>query len=283
MTEIMPFESSPEYRSTMERLEALKKVASNGSDYWLARDVCPVLGYTWEGFESVIGRAMNACSSIGATQSHHFRQTSKLMRGGKGAQTAGVDYFLSRPACYLIAMNGEPSKPEIAAAQAYFTVQTRRMELEDQLKHDEKRLELREKTSRSVRRVSKQAQLAGVRNHMQGVFHDQRYRGLYGKSRREVNAAKELSEKDNLLDRAGALELSAHDFQMNLAADVIEREGIRGEQKAIDKNLMVAKRVRQTMIDERATLPEDIPLEPPIKIIRARVKAQKKKQLKGPR
>ncbi len=272
----------PIHRRTMEKLEKLRKTTDSGREYWLAREIMPVLGYdTWRRFEDVIRKAEMACEANKLDPTKHFVGTGKMVGIGSDAKREIGDYFLSRPASYLIAMNGEPTKPEIAAAQAYFAVQTRRMELVDQAIQDEKRLELREKTSKSVRRVSKQAQLAGVRSKMQGVFHDQRYRGLYGKSRRDVNAAKGLSEKDNLLDRAGALELSAHDFQMNLAADVIEREGIRGEQKAIDKNLAVAKSVRQTMITEGATLPENLPLEPPIKVIAARLKAQKQKRLKG--
>jgi DNA-damage-inducible protein D len=277
VSELPELQQSPRYRATMERLATMKHVSANGVDYWLAREISPVLGYAdWDGFEPVLKKAMAACAGIGVPASHHFRQTSVMMKVGKGAEREGVDYFLSKSACSLVAMNGEASKPEIAAAQAYFTVQTHRMEAVDQLAGDRKRLEMREKAKASVKRVSKQAQLAGVRDSMQGVFHDQRYRGLYGKPRREVNLAKGIGEKDNLLDRAGALELSAHDFQMNLAADVIERERIRGEQTAIDKNFAIAKRVRQTMVDERATLPENLSLEPPIKEVAKRVAAAQK-------
>ncbi|MGH6889698.1 MAG: DNA damage-inducible protein D [Rhizomicrobium sp.] len=273
----------PMQKRTMEELEKRRKATSSGRDYWLAREIMPVLGYeTWRRFEEAIERAKEACRQNELDPAKHFVGTGKMVSLGSDATRDIADFFLSRPACYLIAMNGDPGKPEIAAAQAYFAVQTRRMELEDQHREDEKRLELRDKAKVSVRRVSKQAQLAGVSNNMQGVFHDQRYRGLYGKSRREVNASKGLSEGENLLDRAGALELSAHDFQMNLAADVIEREGVRGQQKAIDKNLAVARRVRQTMIDEGATLPEKLALEAPIKEVAARVKASQKR-LRGPR
>jgi DNA-damage-inducible protein D len=92
---------------------------------------------------------------------------------------------------------------------------------------DERRLELRDRVSQSHKRVSKVAQGAGVRSASQGIFHDHRYRGLYGSPLKEVKAKKGIGEKENLMDRAGPLELSANDFQMNLAAEVIEREGVK--------------------------------------------------------
>lgn len=274
----------PDQKRTMDELEGLRKTTGSGVDYWLAREIMAVLGYeTWRSFEGVIRRAMEACEGNKIDVSKHFVGTGKMVALGSDASRDVDDYFLSRPACYLIAMNGEPSKPEIAAAQVYFTVQTRRMEIEGQKTQDEKRLELRERATESAKRVSRQAKLAGVRSQMQGVFHDQRYRGLYNKSTREVKALKGLSEKDNLLDRAGALELSAHDFQMNLAADVLIREGIRGEQKAIDTNLKVARRVRQTMIESKSTTPEDLALEVPIDVVKKRVSGIKPRQIKKTR
>jgi DNA-damage-inducible protein D len=111
---------------------------------------------------------------------------------------------------------------------------------------------------------------------MQGVFHDQRFRGLYGMSLKDVKSLKGLSHKDALLDRAGRLELAMHDFQMNLAADVIDKSKIKGEQAAIKTNLEVAQRVRKTVEKSGGTLPEHLPLEPPIKEIKKRVAKQKK-------
>lgn len=267
----------PEYRHTMERLEAVKRVTKSGVEYWMARDISPLLGYpTWREFEKVVDRARDAFRGNGVDPSHHIVLTHKMMEIGKGAQRQGDDHFLSRAACSLIAMNGDPSKPEIAAAQAYFVIQTRRMEIEDGLSEDEKRLELREKVSRSHRRVSKIAQEAGVRSKMQGVFHDARYMGLYNMSLRSVKVRKGLGDSEQLYDRAGPLELSANDFQMNLAADVMTREGIKGEQRAIETNRSVGRRVRRAMMDSSASMPEDLPLEAPIKEIAKRVKAQKR-------
>ena len=191
-----------------------------------------------------------------------------MMAFGKGAQRGVEDFFVSRAACYLIAMNGQSSKPEIAAAQAYFLVQTRRQELEDE---DEKRLRLREKVSQAHRRVSGVAQEAGVRSFMQGVFHDARVQGLYGMSLKDLKTTKGLGEKEQLFDRAGALELSANEFQMNLAAAVISDERIRGEQRAINKNCEVAKHVRQSMANSGKMTPEKLPLERPIRELKKKL------------
>jgi len=152
----------------MQRLEALKHVTATGKEYWLAREIYSALGYTWEGFDGVITRAMDACSGVGITPENHFRHTSTMVVLGSSAKRNVVNYFLSRAACYLIAINGDPSKPEVAAAQAYFAVQTRRMEIRDQqelvLTEDQRRLELRSRVKTSFRRVSAAAKEAGVRN-----------------------------------------------------------------------------------------------------------------------
>lgn len=267
---------TPEYKATMERLEAAKHVSATGVDYWLAREICPILGYTWEGFGNVIDRARKACDGVGIAEPNHFRQTSKMVTLGSDAQRRVDDWFLSRPACYLIAMNGDPAKAEVAAAQAYFAIQTRRMELQDQENEDTRRLEMRERVSTSFRKVSGVAKSAGVRNKNQALFHDARYQGLYGMSYQAVKGRKGLKPEEQLFDRAGALELSANDFQMNLAANVIEREAVKGEQRAIDTNRSVGRRVRSVIEQSRGTMPEDLPLAPPIKEVSKRVAAQKK-------
>lgn len=230
----------PAYRQTIENLERLKRLGPQGEEFWYAREIHSVLGYpVWDKFEPVIDRASESLKANGIDVPLHIAQTSKMMGVGQGAQRRGIDYFLSRAAAYLIAMNGDPSKPEIAAAQAYFTIQTRRQELEDE---DQKRLELRDKVAQSHKLVSGIAQDAGVRGVMQGVFHDARYQGLYGMSLRTLKTKRGIPEKEQLYDRAGPLELSANDFQMNLAAEVITRDKVRGEQRAISTN----KEVRET-------------------------------------
>jgi DNA-damage-inducible protein D len=265
----------PAYQETMRELEAAKHQTTSGKDYWLAREINLILGYPqWREFDEVIERSKNACAGAKMSLANHFVLTHKMVEVGSGAKRQVDDYFLSRAACYFVAMNGDPNKPEIAAAQAYFAIQTRRMELADQRAADQKRLEMRDKVTESFKKVAGAAQDAGVVR--QGIFHDARYRGLYGMSLRDVKHKKGVGQKENLLDRAGALELSANDFQMLLAAEVISTKGIRGEGAAVAVNERVGKEVRATMQKEGATLPENLPIEPPITEVRKRLAKEAK-------
>ena len=113
----------PAYRDTKEKLDELRQTDRNGAEFWRARDIHPGLGYpVWDKFEPVIEKARQSLSANGVEASLHIAQTSKSMAVHNGGIRRGVDYFLSRAACYLIAMNGDPTKPEIAAAQAYFAI-----------------------------------------------------------------------------------------------------------------------------------------------------------------
>ncbi|HZL00787.1 MAG TPA: DNA damage-inducible protein D [Caulobacteraceae bacterium] len=266
---------------SMRALHSACHLSAKGVEYWNARQLQGILGYdTWENFEHAIQRAQDACVSVGEAVGHHFLETTEMVEIGSGAMRERRDLILSRYACYLVAMNGDPRKSEIATAQTYFAIQTRRMELEDARDDADaeakERLRLRTKVSQSHKRVSGAAKAAGVRSHMQGVFHDARSRGLYGMSLADVKKTKGLEDKDNLFDRADPLELSANDFQMNLAADVIETEQVRGEKQAIETNLSVAKRVRRTIVESGARTPEQLPLaSEPIASVRKRLSPPK--------
>lgn len=269
-------EELPAYRSAFDQLEALRHQGSNGQEYWNAREIHPVLGYpVWDKFEPVIARAAISFTANNVDPSHHIAKTSKMMELGMGGKREGIDYFLSRAACRLIAMNGDPSKPEIAAAQAYFIVQTHRMEQQDAISEDKKRLEEREKVTHSFKAASSVAKNAGVSGPKQGLFHNARYEGLYEMTSTQYRERKGVGV-DNPFDRMGILELSANDFQMNLAAEKIEKDGVRGEANAINTNKKIAQSVRKTMLDS-GVVPESLPIEEPIKNVQKRVKSAQKK------
>lgn len=250
----------PAYGHTMYRLEEVKKLNSQGDDFWIGREIFPILGYAeWDSFLPVIQRAEESITAAGGEPSHHIRHTTKMMGVGKGGRRRVGECFLSRGACYLIAMNGQPSKPEIAAAQHYFAIQARNAELAQQESADHKRLTFRDRVTAAFKRVSTVAEDHGVTRF--GWFHNARFQGLYNRSKREVDQTKGLAEGEHLFDRAGALELSAHEFQMQLAATKIVNEGINGENDCVEANLEVAKQVRQTIIDQAGVKLEDVALE----------------------
>ena len=145
--------------------EELKQVNDHGAEYWSARALQPMLGYSqWRRFEQAIERAIISCSESGNPSGNHFAGAGKMVELGSGSVREVEDYQLSRFACYLIAQNGDPRKPEIARAQQYFAVQTRRQELSDQLAADVERLELRKQTSEEFKALSGAAQDAGVQS-----------------------------------------------------------------------------------------------------------------------
>ena len=162
-------EQHPDYQRTIMALEDKRQVSDFGKEFWMARDIHAILGYpVWDKFLPVVERARDSLRSLGKEPSHHIAHTSKMVGIGSGAQRRVDDFFLNRGACRLIAMNGDPTKPEIAGAQAYFVVQTHRMEQQDALADDEKRLEVREKAKASFKTVSGVAQNAGIAGPRQG-------------------------------------------------------------------------------------------------------------------
>jgi len=255
----------------IKALESVKKLAPNGEDYWMARDIQPILGYDkWQSFSGVIEKAKQACASAGFHVDYHFIDTSKVITAGKGAKLQRADCYLTRYACYLIAMNGETSKPEVSTAQSYFAAQTRRQELADQAK----RITLRERVRRGNNVLAGTARNAGVQRF--GLFTDAGYRGLYGMGLREIKERKRIPQSHDLLDRAGHAELAANEFRITQTQQKLERERIQGEHAAIATHRSVSEQVRDAIQRIGGVMPEDLPVEEPInKVITAHKKAQK--------
>lgn len=254
--------------------EELRRTNQHGAEYWSARDLQPLLGYgQWRRFEDAVKRAMTSCEASGNSAEHHFAGAGKPITGGKGAVQVVDDYQLSRFACYLIAQNGDPRKPEIAQAQKYFAVQSRRQELSDQAAADMERLELRKQTADEFKALSGAAQDAGVQSKMFGVFHDAGYKGLYdGLGRDSIKQRKAIPEKDNLLDRMSATELAANQFRMTQARDKLARDRVRSQAQAIQTHEQVGKEVRDAIKRIGGTLPENIPPAEHIKDVKKRAK-----------
>ena len=252
--------------------ESLKQTNEHNAEYWRARDLQPLLGYAqWRRFEQAIERAMASCEASGNQAAHHFASAGKPIVGGKGAVQVVDDYHPSRFACYLIAQNGDPRKPEIAQAQQYFAIQTRRQELSDQAMADAERLGLRKQTAEEFKALSGAAQDAGVQSKMFGVFHDAGYKGLYGGLGRDaIKQRKTIAINDNLLDRMNATELAANQFRMTQTRDKLA-SGVNSQSQAIRTHEQVGKEVRDAIKRIGGTLPENIPPAEHIKEVEKRI------------
>ncbi len=255
--------------------EELKQINRYGAEYWSARNLQPLLGYNhWRSFENAIQKAITSCQQSGNAPDHHFARARKPIIGGKGAVQDVPDYHLSRFACYLIAQNGDPRKPEIANAQKYFAIQTRRQEISGGLAADIERLELRKQASEEFRALSGAARDAGVQNKMFGVFHDAGYKGLYGgKGADDIKRFKGIEQRDNLMDRMNTTELAANQFRMTQAREKLQKEKVKGQEIAIRVHKKVGEEVRDAIKRIGGTLPEYIPPAEHIKQVERRIES----------
>ncbi|TSC92376.1 MAG: DNA-damage-inducible protein D, partial [Candidatus Berkelbacteria bacterium Licking1014_85] len=143
-----------------KNFEFTKKINDDGVEYWNARELMPLLGYgRWENFQKVISKAINACVNSQQDKKDHFLDVAKMVYLGSGSQRAVKDYNLSRYACYLIAQNGDSSKIQIATAQTYFAVQTRKQEITEQITDDQKRLFIRKEVKDQNKKLFNTAKL----------------------------------------------------------------------------------------------------------------------------
>jgi len=204
--------------------ESFKKVDANGVEYWHARELMPLLGYQkWENAEEVIGRAARACVNSGQVVDNHFHLFRKMVEIGSNTVREIKDWKLDRFACYLVAQNGDPKKQEIALAQTYFAIQTRRQEEFKQLSTSDKRLFIRGEVTVENKKLFSTAKRVGVTKF--GSFNDAGYRGLYGMPLNEIEIKKGI-KKGELLDRAGTTELAANLFRITQTDEKIKKDNI---------------------------------------------------------
>lgn len=262
--------------------DSIKQINPYGVEYWSARDLMPLLGYDkWQRFEDAIRRAKVSCEQTGNVVGDHFTGAGKPITGGKGAVQNVKDYYLSRLAGYLIAMNGDPRKPEIAAAQAYFIISTRENELAHLLAEQEKRLHLREQVSENNKLLAQAASEAGVLSRNFGVFQNAGYKGLYGGlDVTGIKEYKQIEQREEVLDRMGRAELAANYFRITQTEELLKKEAINEQNEAIETHHEVGKKVRKAIADIGGTMPEDLPTEPSLKpLLDAKRRKQKKELL----
>ncbi len=262
--------------SVLNQLVIAKHKPNEITEYWFARDIQKILGYSkWSNFQNVIQKAIESCEGTGIDPQYHFAETGKMVNIGRDIQREIEDYYLSRYACYLIAMNGEPSKIEIATAQSYFAIQSTRMEEEDRKASTKDRIEMRSKVKEANKNLFGTAKSAGVKQF--AVFNNAGYRGLYGMNLNDVKSKKGIG-KDELLDRAGHTELAANYFRITQADQKIILDNIDQENAAISAHEEVGKTVRDTIMNIGGEMPENLKPEENIKKLEKSITAKKLKQ-----
>ena len=245
--------------------ENIKHVNEYGQEFWYARELQPLLEYSqWRRFAEAIERAKTACVNSGHDATDHFAEVGKMVEIGSGTKRNVEDYELSRYACYLIVMNGDPRKEIIALGQTYFAVKTRQQELiEDyeKLTEEQKRLAIRNEMKRHNIALADAAHKAGVQQPIDyAVFQNYGYMGLYnGLKAQDIKERKGLKKNQNILDFMGSTELAANLFRATQTEEKLRRENIQGKNEANQTHYEVGKKVRQTIADLGGTMPEDLP------------------------
>lgn len=260
--------------------DSIRHVNEYGQEYWDARELIPVLGYNeYRFFKKVIMKAVEACKASGNTASVHFVQVHDSSPMPNGGSREIEDYHLSRYACYLIAMNGDPRKEAIALAQTYFAVKTRQQELiehYDELSEDAKRIAIRGEMKRHNISLADAAHQAGVvTSRDYGIFQNYGYKGLYGGlTAQQIHERKGLKKSQKILDYMGSTELAANLFRATQTDEKLRRDHVHDKETANKTHYTVGKKVRETIKELGGTMPEDLPT--PGKSIRQLEREQQK-------
>lgn len=255
--------------------DELRREASSGTECWLGSEMQTYLGYEeWDEFKKIIKMAERACKESGGEPSGHFVLIDEKIKDHEGTTLQTENYYFSRYACHLIAMNGDSSKPEIAVAQTYFAMQSRKMELIDGLARDYQRVNIRNLVKISNNALVNRAEKCGVKNF--AYFHDAGYKGLYGMPSRKVKQFKGIPDKQSLLDCVGIEELSTNLFKITQCNGKLQRNRQPGEEGAKKTYFEVSRKVRNTIESIGGRMPEDLEAAEPIKEIEKKLRKQRK-------
>jgi len=263
--------------------ESHARQTENGVEFWLARDLQGLLGYTdWRNFLQVVDRAKVACEMSSHPVSDHFVDANKMVTLGSGSRREVADMMLTRYACYLIAQNGDPRKEEIAFAQTYFAVQTRK-------------LEIIEKRIRETERVSARRKLAGTEKELSGVIYEQtgsdknfgliRSKGdkaLFGYTTEQMKRQWKVPKSRALADFAPTIVLKAKDFAAEITIFNAKVNRMQTEQEISGEHITNNASVRNTLI-ERSIRPERLPPSEDVRKVERKLKSDEKKGLRNPK
>ena len=262
--------------------EKIKQIDENGVEFWYARDLQLIFEYReWRNFTKVIDKAKEACLNSGLNIIDHFIYINKNITLSNNATRKIEDIKLTRYACYLIVQNSDPRKSIVALGQTYFSMQTRKQELQenfDSLSEEQKRLAIRKDLKEHNKHLVNAASDAGVKTAIDYArFQNFGYKGLYGGlDAKGIHTKKGLEKNQKILDHMGSTELAANLFRATQTEDKLRREEIKGKENANNTHFEVGKVVRNTIKELGGTMPEDLPT--PTKIIKELEKEEKQKK-----
>ena len=266
--------------------EKIKHLDENGIEFWYARDLQVVLEYKeWRNFTKVIDKAKDACINSNFSISDHFERIDKTIELGSTTTRKIEDIKLTRYACYLIVQNSDPRKSIVALGQTYFSMQTRKQEIAEELQknfdyisEEQKRLSIRKDLKEHNKHLVNAASDAGVKTAIDYArFQNFGYKGLYGGlDAKGIHTKKGLEKNQKILDHMGSTELAANLFRATQTEDKLRREEIKGKENTNNTHFEVGKVVRNTIKELGGTMPEDLPT--PTKSIKELEKEEKQKK-----
>ncbi|HFH9840463.1 TPA: DNA damage-inducible protein D [Streptococcus suis] len=267
---------------TKEKFDSIvNQTEDEAIDYWYARDLMPLLGYErWENFHKAIHRAMNSIETSDTKVSDHFREVTKMVPLGSGSERPVKDYMLTRYACYLIAINGDTNKEEIAFAQSYFAVQTRKQELIEERLHYIERTEARGKLKESEKRLSQNIYERGVDDRGFGRIRSKGDMALFrGHSTQEMKERLGVKNNRPLTDFLPTLTIAAKNLATEMTNYNVEENDLHGEKSITDEHVLNNTTIRN-MLAQRGIKPEELPPAEDLKKLERKVKQQNKKLIK---
>ncbi len=262
--------------------EANAQQTETGVEYWLARDLQHLLGYDeWRNFTTVISKARTACEVSGHRVPDHFVDVNKMVELGSGSQRQIEDIMVTRYACYLIAQNGDPKKSEIAFAQTYFAIQTRRAEIIEQRMLEAERVMARRKLSATEKELSAVIYEQTGGNEDFAIIRSKGDQALFGRSTQAMKAQWKVPDNRPLADFAPTIILKAKDFATEITIFNARAHAMNTESAISREHITNNQAVRKTLI-ERGIRPESLPPAEDVKKVERRLVSEEKKSLGNP-